>query len=204
MSHKVVCWRQGFRCPSGLSCYHSDLSSPSIRLYTTWLWQHWQAKRKRTNHSVHSSSLVRRTSAWYEFEECGVIRALSRSWQFLQSYRDWNKVYHAQWLGLWTRSCLYVMCMYWTRLVLVRPSAASLYSASPLKHHAATGRQGCPNPDHYPESESASRSLTPLCWAPSSGRSSNHQPPACQANAQPLHCPLWVGGNPLPNVNICL
>ncbi len=34
---------------------------------------------------------------------------------------------------------LYVVCMYWTRLVLVRP-AASLYSASPLKHHT-TGRQ---------------------------------------------------------------
>ncbi len=29
--------------------------------------------------------------------------------------------------------------MYWTRLVLVRP-AASLYSASPLKHHP-TGKQ---------------------------------------------------------------
>ncbi len=30
--------------------------------------------------------------------------------------------------------CKFVVCMYWTRLVLVRP-AASLYSASPLKHH---------------------------------------------------------------------
>ncbi len=32
-----------------------------------------------------------------------------------------------------TASC-WCVCMYWTRLVLVRP-AASLYSASPLKHH---------------------------------------------------------------------
>ncbi len=31
------------------------------------------------------------------------------------------------------------LCIYWTRLVLVR-AAASLYSASQLKHHA-TGRQ---------------------------------------------------------------
>ena len=121
----------------------------------------------------------------------------------LQSYRDWNKVYQAQWLGLWTRSCLYVVCMYWTRLVLVRP-AASLYSASPLKHHA-TGRQWCPNPDHYPDSEPASRSLTLLCWALSRaaepqiltsfvwrGRGSNHQPPACQGNSQPLHYPAAV------------
>ncbi len=30
--------------------------------------------------------------------------------------------------------CKLLVCMYWTRLVLVRP-AASLYSASPLKHH---------------------------------------------------------------------
>ncbi len=48
--------------------------------------------------------------------------------------------------------------VYWTRLVLDRP-AASPYSASPLKHHA-TGRQGYPNPDHYPDSEPASQSLT--------------------------------------------
>ncbi len=40
--------------------------------------------------------------------------------------------------------CKLLARMYWTRLVLVRP-AASLYSASPLKHHA-TGRQRCPNP----------------------------------------------------------
>ncbi len=30
--------------------------------------------------------------------------------------------------------CKLLVCMYWTRLVLVRP-AASLYSVSPLKHH---------------------------------------------------------------------
>ncbi len=90
--------------------------------------------------------------------------------------------------------------MYWTRLVLVRP-AASLYSASPLKHHP-TGKQWCPNPDHYSDSESARRSLTLMCWAPSRaaepqsltsfvwrGRGSNHQPPACPANAQPQHYP---------------
>ena len=41
--------------------------------------------------------------------------------------------------------CKLLVCMYWPRLVLVRP-AASLYSASPLKHHA-TGKQWCPNPD---------------------------------------------------------
>ncbi len=38
-------------------------------------------------------------------------------------------------------------------------ASPSLYSASPLKDHA-TGRQECPNPDHYPDSEPASRSLT--------------------------------------------
>ncbi len=35
--------------------------------------------------------------------------------------------------------CKLLVCMYWTRLVLVRP-AASLYSVSPLKHHP-TGKQ---------------------------------------------------------------
>ncbi len=35
--------------------------------------------------------------------------------------------------------CKLLVCMYWTRIVLVRP-AASLYSASPLKHHP-TGKQ---------------------------------------------------------------
>ncbi len=85
--------------------------------------------------------------------------------------------------------------MYWTRLVLVRP-VASLYSASPLKHHP-TGKQWCLNRARW--------SLTLLCWALSRaaepqiltsfvwrGRGSNHQPPACQANAQPLHYPAAV------------
>ncbi len=35
--------------------------------------------------------------------------------------------------------CKLLVCMYWTRLVLVRP-VAGLYSASPLKHHP-TGKQ---------------------------------------------------------------
>ncbi len=74
----------------------------------------------------------------------------------LQCYRYRNKVYQAQWLDLWTKSCL-LLCMCWTRLALVRP-AASLYNASPLNHHA-TGRQWCSNPDHYPDSEQASRCL---------------------------------------------
>ncbi len=59
--------------------------------------------------------------------------------------------------------CKLLVCMYWTRLVLVRP-ATSLYSASPLKHHT-TGKQWCLNPDHYADSEPARRSLTLLCWA---------------------------------------
>ncbi len=120
-----------------------------------------------------------------------VIGVLSCSWTILQSYRDWNKVYQAQWLGLhvWTKSCLLVVCMCWTRLALVR-TAVSLYSASPLKHHV-TGRQWCPNPDQYPDSKPASRSLTPWCWALSRAaepqiltsfvwrsQGSNHQPPA--------------------------
>ncbi len=112
-------------------------------------------------------------------------------------------MYQPQWLGQWTKSCLLVVCMWWTHLALVWP-AASLYSASPPKHHA-TGRQWCPNPDHYPDFEPASRALTPLCWALSTaaepqiltsfvwrGRRSNHQLPACQANAQPLHYPATV------------
>ncbi len=97
-----------------------------------------------------------------------------------------------------------LVCMYWTRFVLVWPPA-SLYSASPLKHHHPTGKQWCPNPDHYSDSEPARRSLTRLCWALSRaaepqiltsfvwrGRGSNHQPPACRANAQPLHYPAAV------------
>ncbi len=56
-------------------------------------------------------------------------------------------------LDLGTRSCMYVlMCMYWTRLVLIRPAA-------PLKHHP-TGRQWYSNLGHYPHFETASRSLT--------------------------------------------
>ncbi len=91
--------------------------------------------------------------------------------------------------------------MYWTRLGLVRP-VVSLYSASPLKHHAM-GRQWYPNPDHYPDCKPASQSLTLMCWALRRaaepqilmsfvwcGRGSNHQPPACQA--QPLHYPAVV------------
>ncbi len=90
-----------------------------------------------------------------------------------------------------------LVCMYWTRLVLVRPT-------SPLKHHP-TGKQWCPNPDHYSDSEPARRALTLLCWTLSRaaepqiltsfvwrGRGSNHQLPACQANAQPIHYPAVV------------
>ncbi len=99
--------------------------------------------------------------------------------------------------------CKLVVCMYWTRLVLVRP-AASLYSASPLKHHP-TGKQWCSNPDHYSDSKPARRCLTLLCWVLSRaaepqiltsfvwhGWGANHQAPACQANAQPLHYPAAV------------
>ncbi len=107
--------------------------------------------------------------------------------------------------------CKLLVCMYGKRLVLVRP-AASLYSARPLKHHS-TVKQWCPNPHPYSDSEPARRSLTLLCWALSRaaepqilasfvwrGRGSNHQPPACQANAQPLHYPAAVsttGGSKL-------
>ena len=45
---------------------------------------------------------------------------------------------------------LFLSCASWTW--------TSLYSASPLKHHVA-GMQWCPNPDHYPDSKLASRSL---------------------------------------------
>ncbi len=99
--------------------------------------------------------------------------------------------------------CKLLVCVYWTRLVLVRP-VASLYSASPLKHHP-TGKQWCPNPDHNSDSEPARRSLTLLCRALSRaaepqiltsfvwrGRASNHQSPACQANPQPPHYPAAV------------
>ncbi len=131
-----------------------------------------------------------------------VIAVLSRSWQCCSLIATGTRFTKLNGYGLWTRACLLVVCtsMCWTRLALVRP-AASLYRASPLKHHA-TGRQWCPNPDHYPDSELVSGSVTTLCWALSRaaesqilmsfvwrGRGSNHQPPACQANAQPLHYP---------------
>ncbi len=45
-----------------------------------------------------------------------------------QSHSDWNNVCQAQWLDLWTWLCTEPV------FVLVRP-AASLYSASSLKHH---------------------------------------------------------------------
>ncbi len=43
-------------------------------------------------------------------------------------------------------------------------SVYPVYRVSPLKHHA-TGRQWCPNPDHYPDSEQATPSLTLMFWA---------------------------------------
>ncbi len=64
-----------------------------------------------------------------------------------------------------------LVCMYWIRLVLVRP-VASLYSASPLKHHP-TGKQWCPNPDHYSDSKPARPSLTRVLSAKQSSRTSN-------------------------------
>ena len=105
--------------------------------------------------------------------------------------------------------------MCWTRLVLVR-TAANLYSASPLKHHPMA-KQCCPNPDHYSDSEPARRSLTLMWWALSRtvepqiftyflwhGRGSNKQPPACQANAQPLHYPAAVHRKRIPTRNSLL
>ncbi len=146
----------------------------------------------------HSVKLQKITALWCYVNEWVRDRCFKSQLTILKSYRGWKNVYQAQWLGLWKRSCLYVMCMYWTSLVLVRPMA-SLYRASTLKHHV-TGREWCPNPDHYPDSELASWSLTPLWWALSRaveaqiltsfiwrGRGSNHQSPSCQANSQPLH-----------------
>ena len=52
--------------------------------------------------------------------------------------------------------------MQFAHFVPVRP-AGSLYSSSTLKHHA-TAMQWCPSPDHYPDSEQPSRSLTLMCW----------------------------------------
>ncbi len=130
-----------------------------------------------------------------------VIGVLSRSWQFCSLVVTGARFTKLNGLiGLWTESChcVLVVCMCWTCIALVRP-AASLYSASPLKHHT-TGRQWCLNPGHFPDTEPASRFLTPLRWALSRAaepqilmfsvwrdRGSNHQPPTFQANAQPLH-----------------
>ncbi len=82
--------------------------------------------------------------------------------------------------------CKLLVCMYWTRLVLVRP-AASLYSTSPMKHHP-TGKQWCPNPDHYSDSEPASNSF--VLSVKQSSRTSNCnffcltrpgiEPPSCR------------------------
>ena len=138
-----------------------------------------------------------RCISWSEW----VIGVLSRSWQFCSLIATGTRFTKLN--GLVYEQSRLCWCMCWTRLALVRP-AASLYSASPLKHHA-TGKQWCPNPDHYSDSEPARRSLTLLCWALSRaaepqiltsfvwrGRGSNHQPPACQGNSQPLHYPAAV------------
>ncbi len=69
-----------------------------------------------------------------------------------------NKVYQAQWLGLWTRSCLYAVWMYVLDL-----SCASPASLSPLKHHTM-GKQWYSTQTIIP-TEPASQSPTPLCWA---------------------------------------
>ncbi len=74
--------------------------------------------------------------------------------------------------------------MYWTSLVLVRP-AASLYSASPLKRHPK-GKQWCPNPDHYSDSEPARRSLSFVLSAKQSSRTSNFN----------VFCLMWPGIEP--------
>ncbi len=50
-------------------------------------------------------------------------------------------------------------------------------------------------PDHYPDAELASQSLTLMSWAPnSSSRGLSQHPPACLANPQQLHTySIWVG-----------
>ena len=139
----------------------------------------------------------------------------------LQSYRDWNKVYQAQWLGLWTRSCLYVVCMYWTRIVQdPRPVFVVLahWNTTPWVS------SDVPIQTIILILSRPIGVLTPLCWALSRaaepqiltafawrGRGSNHQPPACQANAQPLHYPAadplqtmhpyYVGKEPLTDIH---
>ncbi len=90
-----------------------------------------------------------------------MISGLTSLWHYFGLTATETKVHQARWLDL-RSSCMWV-CMYWTLLTLVRP-AASLYSASPLKHYP-TGKQWCPNPDHYPDSQPASRSLTLMYWA---------------------------------------
>ncbi len=134
-------------------------------------------------------------------KKCPYCRQLKKAWS-IGSMDGWMNQAYSRLSNTHSHitDCKLV-CMYWTRLVLVRP-AASL--ASPLKHHP-TGKQWCPNPDHYSDSKLARRSLTLLCWALSRaaepqiltsfvwrGWGSNHQPPACQANAQPLHYPAAV------------
>ncbi len=67
-----------------------------------------------------------------------VIRTSSRSWQFCSLITTGTRFTKLNGFGLWTRSCLHVVCIYWTCFVLVRP-AARLYSASPLTHTPRVG-----------------------------------------------------------------
>ncbi len=89
--------------------------------------------------------------------------------KIFQSCRDWNKVLPSS--------------MAWSQVF-------GFVGVDVYVH--AMGRQWCPNPDHYTDSEPAIRSLTRLCWALSRAaepqilssfvwrsRGSNHQPPAC-------------------------
>ncbi len=74
-----------------------------------------------------------RVSGWMYIAFMGALT-------ILQSHSDWNKAQQAGWLHLGTRACMQVLvCMYWTRLLIVRP-VTSIYRASPRKHHA-TGMQ---------------------------------------------------------------
>ncbi len=95
---------------------------------------------------------------------------LDRSFPYVDGWM--NQAYSRLFTHGHITDCKLLVCMYWTRLVLVRP-AASLYSASPLKHHP-TGKQWCPNPDHYSHSEPARRSLNSFVLsAKQSRRTSN-------------------------------
>ncbi len=76
--------------------------------------------------------------------------------------------------------------MYWTRLVLFRP-APSFYSASPSKHHA-TGIQWDPNPDHYPDSEPASWSLTLYVLSAKQSRRTSNFNVFCSGIDPPTFC----------------